>query len=159
VPLATATFDGFDISCMKLALAQARLAAAEGEVPVGAAVALDGIVVGEAGNRTRRDGVVSAHAEILALEQAERRLGDYRLEGAVVYVTIEPCLMCLGAIQQARAGRIVYGAPEPKFGALGSRFELHDHPAFRKLQLQGGLLASEAAELLGGFFRGLREGR
>jgi tRNA(adenine34) deaminase len=159
VPPAPAEFSSFDQSCMRLALEQAQLAAAAGEVPVGAVVAMDGSVVAAAANRTRRDRVVTAHAELLALAQAEQQRGDFRLDGAVVYVTVEPCLMCLGAIHQARVARVVYGAPEPKFGALGSRFALQEHPALHKLQLQGGLLAVEAAALLGGFFRELREAR
>jgi tRNA(adenine34) deaminase len=141
---------------MRHALRLARLAAAAGEVPVGAVVVLDGTVAGEGANRTRRDGVVAAHAEIVALAQAEQAAGDYRLDDAVLYVTVEPCLMCLGALLQARVKRLVYGAPEPKFGALGSRFDLAGHPALRKLELVGGVLADEAAALLSQFFSTLR---
>ncbi len=117
---------------------------------------LAGLVAGAGANRTRRDGVVTAHAELLALAAAEQAAGDFRLDGAVVYVTVEPCLMCLGAILQARVARIVYGAGEPKSGALGSRFDLREHPALRKLAITAGVLAEEAAALLGEFFLALR---
>jgi tRNA(adenine34) deaminase len=112
--------------------------------------------MGTGSNRTRRDGIAAAHAELIALGAAERASGDYRLDDAVMYVTVEPCLMCLGALHQARLSRVVYGCPEPKFGAL-SRFGLDGHPALSRLRLEGGLLAAEAAALLGSFFRGLRE--
>jgi tRNA(adenine34) deaminase len=144
---------------MRLALAQARLAGAAGEVPVGAVVVLAGEVVGAGANRTRRDGVVHAHAELNALGEAERRLGDFRLDDAAMYVTLEPCLMCLGAIHQARLGRLVYGAPEPKFGALGSRFDLRGAEALRRVSIVGGVLAGEAAALMSEFFKALREGQ
>jgi tRNA(adenine34) deaminase len=143
---------------MRAALDQARAAAAAGEVPVGAVVVNGADSVGLGQNRTRRDGIVHAHAELVALGEAERRAGDFRLDDAVIYVTLEPCLMCLGAILQARIGRIVYGAPEPKFGALVSRFPLQSHPLVARLSITGGVLADEAADLLGGFFRQLREG-
>lgn len=143
---------------MQRALELARSAAAAGEVPVGAVVVRDGAVTGRGANRTRRDGVVTAHAELLALAEAEHAAGDFRLDGAVLYVTVEPCLMCLGAIAQARVARIVYGTGEPKFGALGSRFDLRDHPALRKLSLTSGVLADAAAALLSEFFAALRSG-
>ena len=142
---------------MRQALALAREAAQAGEVPVGAVVVQDGEITGRGANRTRRDGVISAHAEIVALAEAERRAGDYRLDNAELYVTIEPCLMCLGAIHQARVRRLYYGAPEPKFGALGSRYDLGGHPALSRLEFRGGLLAEESSALLGTFFSSLRE--
>ncbi len=147
-----------DARWMRAALAQAELAAAEGEVPVGAVVVVNGELVGVGANRTRRDCIIHAHAELVALADAERRLGDYRLDDAQVYVTVEPCLMCLGAIHQARAARVVYGAPELKFGAC-SRFGLASHPALRRLTICGGVLAEEAAGLLSRFFAGLRTGK
>jgi tRNA(adenine34) deaminase len=143
---------------MRAALAQAQQAQTAGEVPVGAVVVIGDQVTGSGANRTRRDGVVSAHAELLALAEAERNAGDFRLDGAVLYVTVEPCLMCLGAILQARVQRLVYGAAEPKFGALGSRFDLREHPALRKLHITAGVLADEAAKLLSAFFAALRGG-
>ena len=142
---------------MRLALGLAEEAGGAGEVPVGAVVVQRDAVVGRGANHTRRSGVVSAHAEILALQEAERAAGDYRLEEAVLYVTVEPCLMCLGAIYQARVGRLVFGAAEPKFGAVVSRFALEGHPALRKLAIAGGVLAEEAAGLLSRFFSDLRE--
>lgn len=163
---------------MQLALHEAELALSAGEVPVGAVLTapqstllaarvdpasqaqhFPGVwLLGRGANRTRRESRVDAHAELIALEQAGRLLGDFRLEGATVYVTLEPCLMCLGALQQARIGRVVYGAPEPKFGALGSRFDLAGHEALRRLSFEGGLLAEDAAALMGRFFAGLRGG-
>ncbi|MCH7472818.1 nucleoside deaminase [bacterium] len=143
---------------MRLALKQARLAFEAGEVPVGAVVVHAGEVAGAGSNRTRRDCSVAAHAEIVALIEAERKAGDFRLDDAVMYVTVEPCLMCLGAMQQARIGRVVYGAAEPKSGALGGRFDLRGHEALRKLKIVSGVLAEDAAGLMGEFFAGLREG-
>ena len=144
---------------MRLAINEAQFAGQAGEVPIGAIVVLDGIVIGKGTNRTRRDGVVHAHAEITALAEAERNTGDFRLDGAILYVTVEPCLMCLGAIYQARIARVVYGAEEPKFGALCSRFDLAEHPTLRRLQFEGGLMAEETAALLGDFFKNLRDNR
>ena len=146
-----------DIGFMRLALEQAQQAAKQGEVPVGAVVVIDDRVISRGANRTRRDGVVYAHAELVALGAAEQAVGDYRLDNAELYVTVEPCMMCLGAILQARIKRLVYGAAEPKFGALRSRFQLGQHPALRKLVISSGVLADDAAELLGAFFRDLRE--
>lgn len=148
-----------DEEWMRLALEAAARAGAAGEVPVGAVVVLDGQLLGSGGNRTRRDGIVHAHAELVALAEAERKLGDYRLDEAVLYVTVEPCLMCLGAIHQARVARVVYGTVEPKFGALGGRFDLAGHPALRRLAVEGGVLAEEAAAQLSGFFANLRTGK
>ena len=147
---------GRDEHYMRLALEAARLAGQAGEVPVGAVVVIGDAVVGRGANRTRRDGTVQAHAELIALAEAERNSGDYRLEHAELFATLEPCLMCLGAIAQARVVRLVYGAPEPKFGALASRFQLAGHPALRKLQVTSGVLAEEAAALISGFFAARR---
>lgn len=144
---------------MREALDLAQEAARAGEVPIGSVVVQDGEITGRGANRTRRDGTVSAHAELIALTEAERRSGDFRLEDAEIYVTVEPCLMCLGAIHQARIRRLFYGAPEPKFGALGSRYDLSGHPALERLEIRGGLLADESAALLGRFFSDLREAK
>jgi tRNA(adenine34) deaminase len=154
--VADAAFTAADEAHMRRALALAAAASSAGEVPVGAVLVYNGAVQGEGANRTRRDGVVQAHAELLALAEAERSTGDFRLDNAEMYVTVEPCLMCLGALHQARLCRVVFGCPEPKFGAL-SRFGLRGHPALERLRLEGGLLADEAAALLGAFFRRLRE--
>jgi tRNA(adenine34) deaminase len=142
---------------MRLAMLEAERAAQSGEVPIGAVIVQDGKLLAAGQNRTRRDGVVHAHAELIALAQAERQTGDFRLENCVLYVTVEPCLMCLGAILQARISELVYGAAEPKFGALESRFELAAHPALRKLEIAKGVLAEESSALLSAFFSELRE--
>lgn len=141
---------------MALALAEASQAAAAGEVPIGAVVVHDGRVLARGQNRTRRDGIVHAHAELVAIAAAERATGDFRLDNSVMYVTVEPCLMCLGAIHQARFTRVVYGVDEPKFGALTSRFNLRDHEALRRISVTGGVLAGQSAALLSSFFAGLR---
>jgi tRNA(adenine34) deaminase len=146
-----------DVALMRLALDEARLAGLAGEVPVGAVLTdRAGGVLGRGGNRTRRDGVVHAHAELVALAEAERAGGDFRLDGSVMYVTLEPCLMCLGALLQARIARIVFAAREPKFGALYSRFPLYDHPLVSRLEVTEGVLADESTTMLGDFFRELR---
>jgi len=147
-----------DVNWMRLALEEAQAAAEAGEVPVGAVIVQGGKLLGRGANRTRRDHVVHSHAELVALSEAQRGSRDFRLDDATIYVTVEPCLMCLGAILQSRISRIVYGAAEPKFGALGSRFDLAHHPALRKVDITAGVLAEEASELLGKFFRGLRLG-
>ena len=142
---------------MQVALDEARAAGAAGEVPVGAVLAdTEGRLLGRGGNRTRRDGVVHAHAELNALAEAERVSGDFRLDDSVLYVTLEPCLMCLGALLQARVGTIVFAAREPKFGALYSRFALADHPVVARLQIREGVLRDESSALLSDFFRELR---
>lgn len=145
-----------DEEFMLAALAQAAEAAAVDEIPVGAVVVAEGQIVGWGQNRTRRDGIIHAHAELVALGQAERASGDFRLVGCTLYVTAEPCLMCLGALLQARIARLVYGAPEPKFGALASAFELSNHPALRRVEVTSGVLADQAQLLLKTFFAKLR---
>lgn len=147
-----------DIHWMELALEQARLALDAGEVPVGAVVVHRGKVIGRGFNRTRMEASVSAHAELVAMREAAAHIGDFRLDPAGIYITLEPCLMCLGAIHQARIGRVVFGAREPKFGALGSVFDMQGHPALRRLEITGGLLEEESRELMQGFFARLREG-
>lgn len=142
---------------MRLALDEARAAAAAGEVPVGAVIAdAAGNVLGRGSNRTRREGVVHAHAELVALAEAERGSGDFRLDNSGLYVTLEPCLMCLGALLQARVGTIVFAAREPKFGALYSRFPLADHPLVARLAIREGVLRDDSTALLSDFFRKLR---
>ncbi|MCB1217669.1 nucleoside deaminase [bacterium] len=143
---------------MELALEQARLALTLGEVPVGAVVVHKGAVIGRGHNRTRMDASVTAHAELVAMREAAAHIGDFRLDPAEIYITLEPCLMCLGAIHQARISRIIFGAREPKFGALGSVFEMQDHPALKRIEFTGGLLEEESRELMRTFFSRLREG-
>ncbi|MDQ2695096.1 MAG: tRNA adenosine(34) deaminase TadA [Pseudomonadota bacterium] len=139
---------------MGRALALARQAGAQGEVPVGAVLVADGEAIGEAGNRPIADHDPTAHAEILALRAAARRRGNYRLPGSTLYVTLEPCPMCAGAIVHARVGRLVYGAPDPRSGAAGTVFNLLQSPALNhRAGVQGGVLADACAQLLRDFFR------
>jgi len=142
-----------DIAMMRVALEEARTAAERGEVPVGAAVEIDGHIVARAGNRTIGDCDPTAHAEILALREAAKAVGNYRLLKATLYVTIEPCAMCAGAMIQARIGRLVYGAEDPKGGAVRSCFSLFDSPQINhRVASTAGVLGQEAAALLKDFF-------
>ncbi|MBI3786607.1 MAG: nucleoside deaminase [Deltaproteobacteria bacterium] len=144
-----ASCDVLDAAFMELALVEARQGAADGEVPIGAVVTLDGQVIGRAHNAPIRQCDPTAHAEILALRAAAEATGNYRLVGATLYVTAEPCLMCAGALTHARIARLVYGCSEPKTGALGS---VHSIP-MQGTVLKGGVLAERAAALLQEFFR------
>lgn len=142
---------------MRRALRLARRAAAEGEVPVGAVVVADGKVLGAAANApiARRDP--SAHAEILAIRRAARRCGNYRLPGAILYVTLEPCAMCAGAVVQARLSRVVFAAADPRAGAAHSVFRLLDDSRLNhRAEWAGGLEAAEAGALMQAFFRARR---
>jgi tRNA(adenine34) deaminase len=142
---------------MLRALELARRAESEGEVPVGAVVVLDDVVVGEGWNRTIGLCDPSAHAEILALREAGAKLDNYRLPGCVLYVTLEPCCMCAGAMIHARLSRVVYGAADPKTGAAGGRFDLLDNPAHNHhTQVSGGCMAEECGAMLLAFFKGRR---
>jgi tRNA(adenine34) deaminase len=142
---------------MAEALACARLAASEGEVPVGAVVVLEGRVVGRGRNARERLHDPAAHAEILALQEAARSLGRWRLTGATVYATLEPCPMCAGALVNARVDRLVYGVPDPKAGAVDTLFDLVRSPRLNhRVEVSAGVLAGECGELLKEFFRGRR---
>lgn len=142
---------------MRAALDEARAAAARGEVPVGSVVALDGKIISRAGNRTIGDCDPSAHAEIVALREAARAIGNYRLLGAALYVTIEPCAMCAGAIIQARVARLIYGADDSKAGAVRSCFSILDGPQLNhRVEVTSGVLASDAIALLQEFFASRR---
>ena len=142
-----------DADAMRLALAQARAAAAAGEVPVGAVVTRDGRVIAAGRNAPIAAHDPTAHAEIAALRAAAARLGNYRLEGCTLYVTLEPCAMCAGAMLHARLDRVVYGAPDPKTGAAGSVLDLFGEPRLNhRTQVQGGVLADECGALLRAFF-------
>ena len=146
-----------DLAWMRIALEEAREAAAEGEVPIGAVVVVDERVVGRAGNRTIRDCDPTAHAEIVALRLSAKAIGNYRLTGATLYVTIEPCAMCAGAIIQARIPRLVYGADDPKGGAVRTCFRLLDNPQLNhKVDFTPGVLADESVALLRTFFAARR---
>lgn len=147
-----------DIEYMKLALEQARLAGELGEVPIGAVVVCDHRVVACAHNRREIDADPAGHAEFIALKEAAAALGRWRLSDATVYVTLEPCPMCAGLMHQARIARCVYGAADPKAGALGSLYDLHaDTRLNHTFEVESGVLESESAQLLSGFFTGLRE--
>jgi len=138
---------------MRLALEEARSALHIGEVPVGAVVVLGGEVLGRGFNQPIRGLDPSAHAEVLALRQAARALGNYRLLGACVYVTIEPCLMCVGALIHARVSEVVYGAPEPKAGALRSTLRFEDLAANHRFAITGGVLEEECRQVMVDFFK------
>jgi tRNA(adenine34) deaminase len=146
-----------DTGFMRLALDMAAQARDLGEVPVGALAVRDGVVVGRSHNRRESDQDPLAHAEVLALREAARTLGTWRLTGVTLYVTLEPCLMCAGAMVLARIDRLVYGAPDPKAGAVASVVRALDEPRWNHhLQVESGVLAEEAGALLRDFFRGLR---
>jgi tRNA(adenine34) deaminase len=142
---------------MEAALAEARAAGDAGEVPVGAVVVLDGKVAGLGRNQPIGTHDPTAHAEIVAMRDAAARLGNYRLTGATLYVTIEPCLMCVGAMIHARIATVVYGAPEPKAGALESTQRAHEHPALNhRLVAVSGVRAAECRDLVQQFFKSRR---
>ena len=146
-----------DIDAMRAALAEAGVAAAAGEIPVGAAVLVDGEVVALGHNRSVGDSDPSGHAEIVTLRSAATRLDNYRLPAATLYVTLEPCVMCVGVIAQARVGRVVFGAYDDKAGALGSVIDLSESSALNhRFEVNGGLLADECGELLNNFFEARR---
>lgn len=146
-----------DIDCMRAALAQAEVAATEGEVPVGAVLVIAGEIVATGFNRSVSDADPSGHAEIVALRAAAERQSNHRLVNATLYVTLEPCVMCVGAIAQARVGRVVFGAYDKKAGALGSVEDLSDSRALNhRFEVNGGLLADEASALLKSFFESRR---
>jgi len=143
---------------MALALEQAEMAAQEGEVPVGAVLVADGVVVAGARNGSISRSDPTAHAEILALREAGRRVGNYRLPGMTLYVTVEPCTMCAGAMVQARLARLVYGADDPKSGAIRSLYRIaEDGRLNHSLEVRGGVRKSEAATLMQSFFRERRD--
>jgi tRNA(adenine34) deaminase len=143
-----------DLDFMQAALAEARAAAEAGEVPIGAVVVHEGEIVARGQNRVLRDVDPTAHAEIVAMRAAAAALGNYRLNGCTLYVTLEPCAMCAGAMIHARIERLVFGAADPKAGACGSVLSVLNHPALNhQMQVEQGIAADEAAELLRGFFR------
>lgn len=148
-----------DLQYMELALEEARLAAEAGEVPIGAVLVqvADGKVLARAGNRTIRDCDPTAHAEIVVLREASRALSNYRLSATTMYVTLEPCAMCAGAIIQARVPRVVYGADDPKGGAVRTCFEVLSHPKLNHhVDVTGGILAEQCAGILQKFFTARR---
>ena len=139
---------------MRAALALAVEARNHGEVPVGAVVEIDGEIVGKGFNQPIASHDPTAHAEIVALRDAARRCGNYRLSGATLYVTIEPCQMCVGAMIHARIARVVYGTTEPKAGAIESAMRAHEHPSLNhRMAAEGGVLEEECREVIQAFFR------
>jgi tRNA(adenine34) deaminase len=143
-----------DVEALTLALDEARSSAAAGEVPVGAIVIADGVIVGRGQNRVLRDLDPTAHAEIVALREAARSMGNYRLSGCEIFVTLEPCAMCAGAMIHARLSRLVYAAADPKAGAVGSILQVLNHPQLNhQMAVTSGELAEESGELLRSFFR------
>jgi tRNA(adenine34) deaminase len=146
-----------DEPMMRRALSLAEQAAGHGDVPIGAVVARSDEVLGAAGNERELRVDPTAHAEVLALRQAGERLGGWRLPETTIYVTLEPCAMCAGAIALARVPRLVYGAPDPKGGAVGTVVDLYSEPVVNhRPQVEGGLLAEESAALLESFFSARR---
>jgi tRNA(adenine34) deaminase len=143
-----------DVAAMEAALAEARLAAEGGEVPIGAVIVREGEIIARGQNRVLRNVDPTAHAEIVALREAALALGNYRLNGCALYVTLEPCAMCAGAMIHARIDRLVYATADPKAGACGSVLAVANHPKLNhQMQVEQGILAEESAELLRGFFR------
>jgi len=143
---------------MQAALADAAIAASDGEIPVGAVVVANGEIIAAGHNNSIAASDPSGHAEIVALRAAAQRVGNHRLAGATLYVTLEPCVMCVGAIAQARAGRVVFGAYDRKAGALGSVEDLSDSRALNhRFEINGGLLADECGDLLATFFEARRD--
>jgi tRNA(adenine34) deaminase len=149
----------FDLQMMRLALEQARLAEAAGEVPVGAVIVLNGDLIAEGRNQPISSSDPTAHAEIIALRDAGQKLGNYRLLDAELYVTLEPCPMCVGAMLHARVKRVIYAAADPKTGALGGAYDLlnsvsHNH----SFEVTKGVLEEQSRQMLQGFFRSRRKG-
>ncbi len=143
-----------DLEAMQAALAQARLAAEGGEVPIGAVVVYQGVMIAQAQNCVIRHVDPTAHAEIIAMRTAAKAVSNYRLSGCTLYVTLEPCAMCAGAMIHARIDRLVYAASDPKAGACGSVLSVLNHPQLNhQMQVEQGILAEESAELLRSFFR------
>ena len=149
--------DSPDVRFMRAALREAARAAAEGEVPVGAVVVQEGRILSRAHNRPLHLRDPAAHAEILALRRAARKLGNYRLTGCSLYVTIEPCAMCAGGIVHARVSRLVFGAKDPKAGAAGSALAVLNHPKLNhRVEIESGILEGDCGRLLSKFFRSRR---
>ena len=142
-----------DLEFMQEALVEARAAASAGEVPIGAVLAHDGKILARSGNRTLRDCDPTAHAEIIVLREAARILNNYRLAGTTLYVTVEPCSMCAGAMIQARIPRLVYGTDDPRGGAVRTCFQILTDPRLNhQVEITSGILATECAAVIQSFF-------
>ena len=145
---------------MKAAIKQARKAEALGEVPIGCVIEYEGKIIARGYNRRIVDKTVLAHAEILAIRKACRRMGDWRLEGCTMYVTLEPCPMCAGAIVQARIPKVVIGCMNPKAGCAGSVLDMFHEPGFNhQVEVESGVLQEECSQMLTEFFKDLRKKR
>jgi tRNA(adenine34) deaminase len=148
----------FDLACMREALALAREARDAGEVPVGAVLARSGLIIGRGCNQVIARHDVTAHAEIVALRQASREGGNYRLTGSTLYVTLEPCVMCAGALVHARVQRLVFGARDLRFGGVRSKFRVADSDLLNhRIAVEEGLLGPECVHLLEDFFQKRRD--
>ena len=155
--MTTAAFEPVDIDTMQLAISEARAALEHDDVPVGAVVLRDGEIIAARHNERELTGDPTAHAELLALRDAAREVGHWRLNDCSLFVTLEPCTMCAGACVNARLGRLVYATPDPKAGACMSNFGIHDgHVLNHRVPTTTGPCADEAAELLRAFFRARR---
>ena len=144
---------------MKIALKEAKKAYDLDEVPIGAVIVKDGVVLAKAKNLRNKTKCATSHAEVLAINKACKKLGDWRLEGAKMYVTLEPCPMCAGAALSARVKRIVYGASDKNCGALGTVVDLNEHYPLHKAEVERGFMEKECADMLTDFFRDLRKKR
>jgi len=148
-----------DADFMREALVEARLAAVAGEMPVGCVIARDGEIVARSHNECEARRDATAHAELLAIRRASAAAGDWRLNRCTLYVTLEPCPMCAGAIVQARVGRLVYGAADPGQGCAGSLYRICEDPAFPHFcKSEGGVMTEECQALLNAFFEDIRKG-
>jgi tRNA(adenine34) deaminase len=146
-----------DLEAMRTALSEARKAAEAGEVPIGAVIVHDGAIIAHGQNSVVRTSDPTAHAEIVAMRHAAAILGNYRLNGCTLYVTLEPCAMCAGAVIHARIDRLVYGTPDPKAGACGSVLSVLNHPQLNhQMQVTQGVLSEQCGDLLRVFFRNRR---
>ena len=146
-----------DLKFMRLALLEAERAASLGEPPIGAVVVVDGEVISAAHNLREATNDITAHAELIAIRQAAKIKGDWRLGDATVYVTLEPCPMCAGALLSSRVGRVVYGAKDPVAGAMGSVLNLPRYPLGARPTIEGGVLEGECREILQRFFKSKRK--
>ena len=146
-----------DIFYMEKALQRAKIAYENGEVPIGCVIVHNGNIIGRGENRRKLEGNVLCHAEIIAINEACKAIKDWRLEDCTVYVTVEPCPMCAGAILQARVPRLVYGTPNPKAGCVGSLYNLLDDKRFNHtVEVESGILKEECSEIMSSFFREFR---
>ena len=144
---------------MEIALSEALEAAKEGEIPVGAVIVKDGEIIASAHNNREATGDATGHAEVLAIRKACEALGGWHLEKCTLYVTLEPCPMCMGAIINSRLGKVVFGAKDAKAGACGSVIDLRSYPLNHKPQVESGFMSEESLALLSGFFKEKREKR